>query len=47
MPLWIEAFNDIAELIVENQAAARARLFFAELVTVMAADRESIAVVRP
>lgn len=49
MPLWVEAFNDIAELVVEEPAAAasRARSFFAALVTAMAADRESTAVVRP
>lgn len=49
LPMWLEAFNDIAELIVEDSAgaAARARSFFAELVTTMAADRESTDVVRP
>lgn len=49
LPMWIEAFNDIAELIVDDSAAAasRARSFFADLVTAMAADRESTDVVRP
>jgi DNA-binding GntR family transcriptional regulator len=49
LPVWVEAFNDIAELIAEDPAAAasRARSFFAELVTAMAADRESTDVVRP
>lgn len=49
LPLWVEAFNDIAGLILEDSAAAasRARTFFTQLVTAMAADRESTDVVRP
>jgi DNA-binding GntR family transcriptional regulator len=49
LPLWVEAFADIADLVEEDSAAAaaRCRRFFAELVAAMSADPEGSSLVEP